>query len=424
MSSKKWLTAVIFPALFFVNFARAEEPSAGSIRPDDSDSQRIVVFKKGVSMADARQIAQQAGNKVVRDLELINAVVIRSPKVMIESVDARLFATGEVLRIDEDTHRTWINDAVAAPDFDDTVNAVIEKFTPMKAPARPQPAGNELPWGIKKVKAPEAWPTTRGAKVKVAVVDTGIDMDHPNLVANVKGGTNASMPIPVPVPTPPEDDHGHGTHVSGTIAAAAIQAQGSVIGVAPEAELYAVKVLDGQGRGYLSGIISGIEWCVKNNMNVLNMSLGGPDDNQSFHDAITAAYKAGVAIVAAAGNDSGGPVAYPAAYTETIAVSASTLEDDFAYFSSKGPQVDFIAPGHKVYSTLKDGKYGTYSGTSMACPHVTGLAALAIARYGVRGTDAVREALRPAAAKLPKLTSDQQGNGLIDAYKLVTGSSL
>jgi len=151
-------------------------------------------------------------------------------------------------------------------------------------------------------------------------------------------------------------------------------------------------------------------------MNVTNMSLGGGGYMEAMHKAITAATKAGVTIVCAAGNDSGA-VNYPAKYPETIAVSASDSSDKIAYFSSRGAEIAVIAPGVDIYSTSINGGYQNMSGTSMACPHVAGLAALAVSA-GYKTPASVRAALIKAAEPISGLTAEQQGAGLVNAAKL------
>ncbi|MBC7336503.1 MAG: S8 family peptidase, partial [Clostridia bacterium] len=253
--------------------------------------------------------------------------------------------------------------------------------------------------------------------VKVAVLDTGIDLDHPDLQANIKGGINTIHPR-----KSPDDDNGHGTHVAGIIAAADNTV--GVIGTAPKAWLYAVKVLDRRGSGYISDIIEGLDWCIRNGMQIVNMSFGTATDVPSLHEALVAAYNSGLVLVAAAGN--GGPqddtVLYPARYEEVIAVSAVDGTDSIASWSSRGPEVELAAPGVDIYSTFRSGTYRVLSGTSMASPHVAGTAALAIAS-GItdandngRINDEVRERLRLTADDLGEPAKDDlYGYGLVDA---------
>ncbi|MFM8980308.1 MAG: S8 family peptidase [Planctomycetia bacterium] len=225
------------------------------------------------------------------------------------------------------------------------------------------------PWGISAVGGQTG---TTGAGVKVAVVDTGIDLDHPDLAANVKTGVNYTG-------ASPDDDNGHGSHVAGTIAA--VDNTIGVIGVAPGASLYPVKVLDRRGSGYLSDVAAGIDWCRNNGIHIANMSLGGSSSTSTLDTACSNAKNAGVLLVAAAGNSGDGntsttETSYPAAYDSVLSVGAVDSLDRLASFSNSGAYVDLAAPGVSVYSTTKGASYATYNGTSMASPHVAGVAAL------------------------------------------------
>jgi subtilisin family serine protease len=307
-----------------------------------------------------------------------------------------------------------------------------------------------LPWGVDRIDAELVWDANSdltldsgaitGLGVKLGIVDTGIDKDHPDLQANIKGGRNfvAKGGPPWNPKIDPEawdDDNGHGSHVAGI--AAAVENEEGVIGVAPQAYLYAVKVLDRTGSGYLSDVIAGIEWCIDPNgdgdtsdrMDVINLSLGTTTDYPELHDAIIAADNAGIVVVAAAGNESGGEVIYPAKYAEAIAVSATDATDTIASFSSTGTEVELAAPGVDVYSTYKDGEYETLSGTSMAAPHVAGTAALVIATGiadangdGVVTNTEVRQHLQNTADDLGTTGKDDlYGHGLVDAEEAATG---
>jgi subtilisin family serine protease len=231
-----------------------------------------------------------------------------------------------------------------------------------------------------------------------------------------------------------DDDNGHGTHVAGI--AAAVDNEIGVIGASPEAYLYAVKVLDRTGSGYVSDVIAGIQWAIDNDMDVINMSLGTDSDIQSLHDAVDAAYAANIVVVAAAGNDGDtdpdSDVDYPAAYSSVIAVAATDSEDIRASWSSDGTEVELAAPGVEVRSTWKGGKYKVLSGTSMASPHVAGTVALILATSVPSTYDAdsdgfwdpveVRAVLQETADDLGDSGFDvYYGYGLVDSEESVTG---
>ncbi|MFP3898911.1 MAG: S8 family serine peptidase [Dehalococcoidia bacterium] len=218
-----------------------------------------------------------------------------------------------------------------------------------------------IPWGIDRVFGDETYPfptwgTSTGSGIGVAVLDTGICTTHPDL--EVAGGrrfyTIATGPPQSRLREDDqyEDDHGHGTHVAGTIAA--LESDEGVVGVAPAVSLYAVKVLDADGSGSVSAIAAGIDWAVQNGIPVLNMSLGSSTSSQTLKDACDNAYAAGHLVVAAAGNEGEGTdtVGYPAKYDSVIAVAASNINDQRASFSSTGPDVELIAPGEDILSTI------------------------------------------------------------------------
>jgi subtilisin family serine protease len=249
----------------------------------------------------------------------------------------------------------------------------------------------------------------KGSGVNVAIIDTGIDYTHSDLDANF--GTLLGYDF-VNDDSEPMDDNGHGTHCAG-IVAAEDNGEG-VVGVAPGAHLYAVKVLDSGGSGYGSDVIAGIQWSVTNNMDVISMSLGSDFGSISLKTACdNAYYSSGVLLVAAAGNDGNPPgkgdnVDYPAGYDSVIAVAATDRSDNRASFSSTGSAVELAAPGVSIYSTWRNGGYATKSGTSMACPHVAGTAALVIGD--------VRQRLRDTADDLgPTGFDTKYGYGLVDA---------
>jgi subtilisin len=270
------------------------------------------------------------------------------------------------------------NNNVAMVEDDAPCYAFSDPFAHLAVENQPSPLAETIPAGVQQVNAPQSWGYSQGKGIRVAVVDTGIDFTHPDLRPNYVGGTSF-----VPGAATPMDDHGHGTHCAGTIAAAV---DGSnVVGVAPQASLYAVKVLDRNGSGQFSWIIAGLDWCIQNAMHVVSMSLGGPSAPTALETMCNTAWSKGLLLVAAAGNSqqqnpvppAASNVGYPGKYRNVIAVSAIDSANVIAPFSSRGPEVDVCAPGVTVLSDKLGGGTTVMSGTSMACPHVAGVAALA-----------------------------------------------
>lgn len=277
-------------------------------------------------------------------------------------------------------------------------------------------------WGVDHIDAEQTWSAETGAGVTgagidVAVIDTGIDKEHPDLAGAVVGGI--SFLNNGVTSTKYRDDNGHGTHVAGTIGA---RDNGTgVVGVAPQVRLYAVKVLDRTGSGYYSDIIAGIDWAISKKVDIINMSLGGPADLDSLKAVCDKAYNSGIVVVAAAGNDGGvlgeDTVGYPAHYESVIAVAATDNTDLRAYFSSTGPAVEISAPGVGIKSTIPGGGYATWSGTSMASPHVAGTVALLKAAHPADAASALRTRLAEMADDLGTAERDVlYGYGLVDAH--------
>jgi subtilisin len=317
------------------------------------------------------------------------------------------------------------NDRVAALRRDENVSFVSDDRTVEAF------ASQTAPTGIRRIGASSDGATQTlandGAGVGVAVIDTGIQLDHPDL-SPVIAGKNC-----VRKNRPPADDNGHGTHVSGTIAAR--ENGNGVVGVAPGASLYAVKVLNSQGSGTWSQVICGIDWVTANAaaIKVANMSLGGsgtvtPSNSDctngnadALHTAICRSVRAGVTYAVAAGNSRADSTTYtPAGYAEVITVSALSdsdgapggsggapacrtgeRDDYFASFSNFGAPVDIAAPGVCIYSTWLGSGYNTISGTSMATPHVTGAAALYIATHSGATPAQVKAGLLASATSGP-----------------------
>ena len=277
-------------------------------------------------------------------------------------------------------------------------------------------------WGVKRIGSGIVHNGgNKGYGVKVAVIDSGIDYTHPDLIENyVVGGYDF-----VNNDIDPMDDYGHGTHVAGIIAAE--DDDSGVVGVAPLASLYGLKVLNSSGSGYFSDIIAALQWAVDNGYQVTNNSYGSSiNPGSTVQEAFDNSYAAGVLHIAAAGN-SGNPkgkgnnVIYPARWDSVVAVAATGSTDLRASFSSAGPANELAAPGVSILSTVPGGGYSKKSGTSMASPHAAGTAALIIAAGYVTSAGDVRQRLQDTADDLGDPGRDNQyGYGLVDADEAVT----
>lgn len=225
-------------------------------------------------------------------------------------------------------------------------------------------------WNITAFDLPKTWAKTQGEGVVIAVIDSGCDLDHPDLIENLVPGYNLLKPK-----KPPEDDNGHGTHCAGIICASNNDI--GIVGVAPKAKVMPIKVLDKNGSGNFDHVARAIKWAVEHGANIISMSLGSPNPLQQVRKAIQYAESKGVPIFVAAGNSGvTKEVFYPAAYPETIAIGSIDENFNRSKFSNTGKNLDFMAPGGKIFSTVPDNWYAVLSGTSMACPFAVGVAAL------------------------------------------------
>jgi subtilisin len=279
-------------------------------------------------------------------------------------------------------------------------------------------------WGLQDIEAePVHLSNYTGKGVKIGVLDTGIDYKHPDLAANYKGGHDF-----INNDDDPMDDNGHGTHVAGILAAAR-NGEG-VVGVAPDAELYAVKVSDSKGKGSFSGLVEGINWAIENHMDIVTMSITGEGGSMALAKAVHTAYGDGLILVAAVGNGDGEGVLFPAAYKEVIGVGSVNEDNTLSSFSLTGSEVEIVAPGSAIKSTWPGGQYQLSSGTSMATPFVTGAIALllgsderewsytgAVNGDGKWTNDEVREVLETTAKDLGDKGKDNSfGYGLLNLH--------
>ncbi len=276
-------------------------------------------------------------------------------------------------------------------------------------------------WHLLNIHAEQAWEENRGQGVTVAVIDTGVTK-VPDLANTefVKGYDFVNDRVAA------DDDNGHGTHVAGTVAQSTNNNYG-VAGIAYEAKIMPLKVLSGSGGGTISDIAEAIRFAADNQADVINLSLGGGGESQVMKDAIDYAYRKGVVIIAAAGNENTNSASYPARYAHVIGVAASDAQGERAEFSNYGAGVDIAAPGgghgSKIWQETIDPDSNTpiisgFQGTSMAAPHVAGVAAL-IKSAGVQEPDEIRAVLQQSVRKIDQDPQNFYGAGHLDAAAAV-----
>ena len=335
----------------------------------------IVLFKNKVD----KNIISQAKGRINREYKNVNALVVSVPITSINGLKN--------------------NPSVMSVETDVVIK--VEAQT--------------IDWGIKRTEAPAAWSSNfTGKGVKIAVVDTGI-ANHEDLV--IAGGVSFTS-----YATSYFDDNGHGTHVAGIIGA---RNNGyGTVGIAHEASLYAVKVLDNDGSGYLSEVIAGIDWSIANKMDIINLSLGVSTGSSALQQVVDKAYSQGILVVAAVGNTgladgSRDTVNYPARYESVIAVAATDSKDLRASFSSTGSTVEVAAPGVSIQSTYLNNQYVGMSGTSMAAPYVAGSLAILKQAYPTLSNIELRNKLRKNVVDLGTIGKDTWfGFGLMQATKV------
>ncbi len=280
------------------------------------------------------------------------------------------------------------------------LNATVEVDIPVRMSAQ------TLDWGVTRIGADKVWSKSTGTGVKVAVIDTGVERTHSDLSSNIVAGYDY-----VNNDTDPTDDNGHGTHVAGIIAS--VNNTVGNVGVANKTQIMPVKVLNNQGYGYLSDVAKGVYFATDNGARIINMSLGSTSDSLTLKNAITYATQKGVLVIAAAGNSSGQPCEYPAAYTSVVCVVATDTSNKLASFSNMGGEL--AAPGVSNYSSYIGNTYRYMSGTSMATPHVAGAAAVILSMCNSCSTTDVRNLLRSTAVDLGVVGRDSVfGYGLVD----------
>ena len=349
----------------------------------------LVQFQPGTSLNDMVQVHKREGGKVEATLSQIGVQVVTIPQGQRASKMASYRAQKEVRYVEVDS----VAQAVDVPN-DSSFN---------------------VQWDMTKVQAPQAWGVTKGSQnVIIAILDTGIDVNHPDLAGKVVSSVNFTDSS-----TAYANGQSHATHVAG-IAAAITNNGVGIAGLGRNSSLMNVKVLGDNGYGYYSWIAQGIIWAADHGADVINLSLGGSSASPTLQNAVNYAWNKGVVVVAAAGNNGSTVPFYPAAYTNCISVAATDYNDALASWSNHGSWVDVAAPGVSIYSCIPGSQYGYMSGTSMASPHVAGLCGLAFSvASDTNGNGRINDEVKSAVeASCDKVGIDVV-SGRINAYRAV-----
>jgi thermitase len=387
------LAAVVLLISSFPAIVSAGPPGNTGPVSTPSSEQILVKFKPDVTLPEAAEIHRQLGGQVKETIPDIGVQVVTVPKGQ------------EIAKVKAYSANARV--AYAEPDF--VAQALGSPDDPW--------FGNQ--WGMVRIRAPQAWDVTTGSPaISIAILDTGVDQDHPDLADKVISNVNFSNSATA------DDIDGHGTHVAGI--AAAITNNGiGVAGLGYGSTIMNVKVLGDTGSGSYSWLASGIVWAADNGADVINMSLGGSSASATLEAAINHAWAKGVVVVAAAGNNGNSAPFYPAYYTNCIAVAGTDSLDRLAGWSNYGNWIDVAAPGVSIVSTLVNNRYGVKSGTSMASPHVAGLAALVFTvATDTNGNGRLNDEVRATIQdNCDDIGVSGIGSGLINAYKAVDGGT-
>ncbi|MFD2382529.1 S8 family peptidase, partial [Paenibacillus xanthanilyticus] len=312
----------------------------------------VVKFRQTPTEEDLARIKRDLEAQFIRKLGY--TYVIRSSQKLTEDMMAYLKKNWDPLYVEP--HYLYLtNDTQGNPDRSIVPNDVLY---------------SDYQWNLPSIEAEKGWSVAKGSGVLIGVLDTGVQLDHPDLAGKLAEGSNMVTPD-----SPPDDDVGHGTHVAGIIAANVNNNEG-VAGLSWYNKILPVKVLDSSGAGSTYSVAEGIIWATDHGARVINMSLGNYAEAEFLHDAIRYAYDHDVVLIAASGNDNTIRPGYPAAYPEVLAVASTDPDGAKSSFSNYGDYIDVAAPGASIASTYPGSQYAALSGTSMASPHAAALAGL------------------------------------------------
>lgn len=391
------------------------------------DNRLIINLNNNFTKQGIEEYIRKHNVKLIKTIVPLKSIVVESNKP-IEQREFGIFKTAGVGEIEHDI-------IVSIPPVEEVLSIQenpLEPFYPKDPTELTKDPASKYQYGLRQINALQAWKKSTGKGIKVAVVDTGVDLNHPDLKDNLIEGYNSIDPD-----KPPRDDHYHGTHVAGIIGAVANNNIG-IAGVAPDSKIMPIKVMDNDGKGNASDIAQGIVWAVDHGADVINLSIGSRYKSDIQLKAINYALKKNVVVVSSMGNDGTEVKFYPAAFNEipglkdVIAVGSIEPKKSKSSFSNYGNWISVTAPGSYIASTMpsyntrviqEQGlvlKYGVLSGTSMSAPFVSGAAALILSQKNNIKPSLVKSILQNSAEDLGDKGFDKYyGHGLINISKAI-----
>jgi hypothetical protein len=410
-NTKAYKKYLIFGIAFFILYALTWTLVFRNERNDNEASKKALESMPFVAKSKLEGKTSVDSKQIVQKLDLQRKIIRPSSPQRVAEINRIIQQQGgEIIKSDAN-----IIVAHLPKDKEEQINQELESTNSTSTIEVDYPTfltADNPDWGVKRIKAPDVWDTTTASGIKVAVIDTGIDYNHSDLQGRYAGGYDTANDD-----NDPYDDHGHGTHVSGTIATA-LNGSG-LAGVAPGVQILAVKALHGDGTGYISDVVEAVDYAMRNGTQVMNFSIGTSYNSSALEEKLNEAAARGIILVAAAGNTSGGSLLYPAAYGSVISVAATDSGDNFASFSSVGAEI--AAPGVGITSTVPGGGYASWSGTSMASPHVAATVALMLANNQTN----IRQSLQNTAIDLgPSGKDGYYGYGLVHSKPATLGEDV
>lgn len=371
---------------------------------------KIINLREPGDINFLKQTLEKFGGRIIKELPLVDGYLCELPAE--DHVLSAVRSEENRFQVEEDLEfklcwLPWL------PYFKPPFSPL---YPPMNNPTfkpNPFPSNEKIGWGLKRIGANQVWNKLKNKRVRVGIIDTGIDYNHPDLLDNIKGGV-----CTIDGHERFMDDYGHGTHIAGIIGSSGKSF--GMTGINPYVDIYAVKAFDRNGKGKLSDIIEGLDWLTRHQIDIINMSFSTTETNDTFYRVIQRINDRGIIMVAAAGNDGKrNSVNYPARFPQVLAVSATDKQDIIANFSSTGPEIDFCAPGVKIPSVWIGGRYEEKSGTSFAAPHITGIVADLLNYYDAIPSSRVKEIMVGGAVRLSTLNREQQGAGMVELPRII-----